>query len=125
VNQYSGNAVLDDKGEGRVEFPEWFAAINEDFRYQLTAIGAPGPNLYIAKEITGNDGFTISGGQPGMKVSWQVTARRNDAYMKAHPFVVEKEKPSAVRGHYTHPELYGLPKAEETLSAQQSAAKKP
>ena len=74
LNQYSGNVVLDDKGEGQVEFPEWFAAINEDFRYQLTAIGAPGPNLYIAKEISGNDGFTIGGGQPGLKVSWQVTA---------------------------------------------------
>lgn len=52
------------------------------------------------------------------------TARRNDASMKAHPFVVEKEKPSAVRGHYTHHELYGLPK-EESESAQQSALKKP
>ena len=42
LNQYSGNLVLDGKGEGQVEFPEWFAAINEDFRYQLTAVGAPG-----------------------------------------------------------------------------------
>jgi hypothetical protein len=33
--------------------PDWFSALNKDFRYQLTAIGAPGPNLYIAEEISG------------------------------------------------------------------------
>ena len=111
LNQYSGNVVLDDKGEGRVEFPDWFAAINEDFRYQLTAIGAPGPNLYVSEEIKDNS-FTIAGGRPAMKVSWQVTARRNDAYMKAHPYVVEQDKPEFERGYYTLPELYGAPKEQ-------------
>jgi hypothetical protein len=109
LDQYSGNVVLDSRGEARVEFPNWFAAINEDFRYQLTAIGAPGPNLYISEEITDNS-FTIAGGKPGMKVSWQVTARRNDPYIKAHPFEVEKDKPARERGYYDHPELYGAPK---------------
>jgi hypothetical protein len=98
LNQYSGNVVLDGNGEGQVEFPEWFPAINVDFRYQLTAVGAPAPGLYVAKEIVDRS-FTISGGKPGLKVSWQVTARRNDAYMKAHPFVVETEKPASERGH--------------------------
>jgi hypothetical protein len=97
LNQYSGNVILDDKGEGRVEFPAWFAAINEDFRYQLTAVGAPGPNLYVSEEIKDNS-FTIAAGRPGMKVSWQVTARRNDACMKAHPYVVERDKPERERG---------------------------
>jgi hypothetical protein len=60
LNQYSGNVILDGKGEGRIEFLVWFAAINEDFRYRRTAIGAPGPNVYIAEEITENT-FTVAG----------------------------------------------------------------
>jgi hypothetical protein len=122
LNQYSGNLVLDGKGEGLVEFPKWFAVINEDFRYQLTAIGAPGPNLHIATEMEAG-GFTIAGGAPGMKVSWQVTARRNDAYMKAHPFAVEKDKPERERGYYTDPALYGAPKEMGVLYAHSSSAK--
>jgi hypothetical protein len=118
LNQYSGNVVLDSAGEGRVEFPDWFAAINDDFRYQLTAIGAPGPNLHVAEEMQGNS-FTIAGGRPGMKVSWQVTARRNDAYMKAHPYVVEQDKPEHERGYYIDPELYGAPKQQGLQWARQ------
>ena len=51
-NVYDGVIVLDNKGEGEIELPDWFSALNKDFRYQLTAIGAPGPNLHIAKEIS-------------------------------------------------------------------------
>ena len=123
LNQYSGNVILDDKGEARVQFPAWFAAINEDFRYQLTAVGAPGPNLYIAKKIK-DSSFRIAGGTPGAEVSWQVTARRNDAYMKAHPFIVEKDKPEGARGHYTLPELYGEPREQGILTRGQIAAKR-
>ena len=122
LNQYSGNTVLDGNGEARIEFPEWFAAINTDFRYQLTAIGAPGPNLYVAEEITDRS-FRIAGGKPGTKVSWQVTARRNDAYMRAHPYVVEKDKPEGERGFYTDPELYGAPKEQGIRYAQEQRSK--
>jgi len=51
-NIYDGVVVLDDMGEAVIELPDWFGALNKDFRYQLTAIGAPGPNLYIAEEIS-------------------------------------------------------------------------
>ncbi len=123
LNQYSGNVVLDDKGEARVGFPAWFAAVNVDFRYQLTAVGAPGPNLYIAEKIKDRS-FRIAGGTPGAEVSWQVTARRNDAYMKAHPFVVEKDKPEDTRGYYTDPSLYGAPKEHGIFSRRQVTAGK-
>jgi hypothetical protein len=52
--------------------------LNGDFRYQLTAIGAPAPRLYVAREVTQNR-FKIAGGRPGGKVSWQVTGIRHDA----------------------------------------------
>ena len=51
-NVYDGVIELDNKGEAKVQLPEWFSALNKDYRYQLTAIGAPGPNLYIAEEIS-------------------------------------------------------------------------
>jgi hypothetical protein len=123
LNQYSGNVVLDARGEARVEFPAWFGAINEDFRYQLTAIGAPGPNLYVAEKVRDNS-FKIAGGMPGMEVSWLVTARRNDPYMRAHPYVVEQDKPERERGYYTDPSLYGAPKEQGIFSKGQSTAKK-
>jgi len=72
MNIYNGNVMLDANGEAWVELPAWFEALNRDFRYQLTAIGAPGPSLYIAEEISGNR-FKIAGGSPGLEVSWQVT----------------------------------------------------
>jgi hypothetical protein len=46
-NVYDGVVALDDKGEAEIELPDWFGALNKDFRYQLTAIGAPGPNVSV------------------------------------------------------------------------------
>jgi len=108
LNQYSGNVVLDASGHATVELPRWFEAINTDYRYQLTAIGAAAPGLYVAREIRGNR-FEIAGGSPGLKVSWQITARRNDAYMRTHPFTAEREKPEELRGLYLDPVSHGQP----------------
>ena len=105
MNIYNGIIVLDRHGMAWIEMPDYFEALNKDFRYQLTAIGAPGPNLYIAKEISGNR-FRIAGGKPGMKVSWQVTGVRHDALADAHRVQVEENKPGAERGTYLHPELF-------------------
>ena len=61
-NQYNGTVTLDANGEAVVDLPEYFSSVNTGpFQYQLTAIGAPGPNLYIAQEVTGNQ-FKIAGG---------------------------------------------------------------
>jgi len=123
LNMYTGNVRLDAKGEAEVEFPAWFSAINTDFRYQLTAVGAPGPGLYVSKEID-NGAFRIAGGTPGMKVSWEVTCLRSDPYMKAHPMAVEEDKPAYEAGFYGHPELYGQPDEKRIGSPAQSAARK-
>ena len=107
MNVYNGNVILNDDGEAVVELPEYFSALNRDFRYQLTAIGAPGPNLYVANKISGNQ-FTIAGGEPGMEVSWQVTGIRKDPYAEANRIQVEVEKASQDKGKYLHPQAYGL-----------------
>jgi hypothetical protein len=118
-NIYDGIATLDGSGLATVALPDWFEAVNGDFRYQLTAVGAPGPNLHIAQEISNNQ-FTIAGGQPGMKVSWLVTGVRHDAYAKAHPLQASVDKPADERGFYLHPELYGAA-AENSLAAAHHA----
>jgi len=106
ANVYSGNVALDGAGDAWVELPDWLEALNRDFRYQLTAIGAPGPNLYIADRISGGR-FRIAGGEPGMEVSWQVTGVRSDPYAAANPLAVEREKTRDAVGRYLHPEVYG------------------
>ena len=89
-----------------MELPEWFEALNRDFRYQLTAIGGPAPSLHISNKIAQNR-FRIAGGNPGLEVSWQVTGIRRDAWANAHRIPVEVDKPARERGYYLHPELYG------------------
>ncbi len=106
MNVYNGNVILDSNGEATVKLDDWFEALNRDFRYQLTAIGAPGPNLYIAEEIHSGR-FKIAGGSPGTKVSWQVTGIRQDPYANAHRIPVEEDKPSGFKGYFLHPDLYG------------------
>jgi hypothetical protein len=106
-NIYDGVVVLDANGEAVVTLPDWFEALNRDFRYQLTAIGAAAPNLHIAQEVADGQ-FGIAGGQPGQKVSWQVTGIRQDPWAEANRIPVEEPKSADERGRYIHPELYGL-----------------
>jgi len=117
MNIYTGNAVLDESGAGVVQLPAWFEALNTDFRYQLTAVGGPGPGLYVAQEIQSNS-FRIAGGTPGLKVSWQVTGVRQDAYARTNPLVVEVEKSERERGYYIHPQLFRQPPAQSIEWAQ-------
>jgi hypothetical protein len=113
MNIYNGVATLDARGSIWITLPDYFEALNQDFRYQLTSMGRPQPSLYVAKEISGNR-FRISGGKPGGKVSWQVTGIRHDAYADAHRIQVEVEKPPQDQGRYLHPELFGAP-AEQAI----------
>lgn len=110
-NIYDGVVVLNEKGESVIQLPKWFDALNKDFRYLLTPIGAPGPNLYIAEEIVENH-FKIAGGVPGLKVSWQVTGIRQDAWANAHRIPIEQSKPKAERGSYLHPSLFNQPETK-------------
>ena len=94
-NVYDGVAVLDDKGEAKVVLPKWFQALNQDFRYQLSCIGGSAP-VYISQEIR-NNRFRIAGGYAGLKVSWQVTGIRHDAFANKHRIQVEEPKPQGKR----------------------------
>jgi hypothetical protein len=117
MNIYNGNVLLDATGEAWVALPDWFEALNQEFRYQLTPIGGWAP-LYVAQEIRDNR-FQIAGGEPGMKVSWQVTGIRQDAWANAHRIPVEEAKPAGERGLYLHPVELGQP-AELGLDYQRN-----
>ena len=117
-NIYDGVAVFDAAGEATVTLPDWFEALNGDFRYQLTPMGAAFVP-YVAQEIAGNQ-FKIGGGVPGRKVSWQVTGIRHDAYANAHRIAVEEMKPDAAVGTYQNPDAFGQPveMGRSTLAAE-------
>jgi hypothetical protein len=89
--------------------PEWFEALNREFRYQLTCIGGYAP-VYIAEKVSQNR-FKIGGGTPGLEVSWQVTGIRRDPYAERHRIPVEEEKSPKERGRYLYPDLYGQPES--------------
>jgi hypothetical protein len=116
MNIYTGNVVLDASGEAAVDVPDWFEVLNHDFRYQLTCVGGFAP-VFIAQEIQ-NRSFRIAGGHSGLKVSWQITGIRQDAYAKAHPLLPEVDKPERERGHYLNPELYGAPEEKSVVWAR-------
>jgi hypothetical protein len=110
MNVYNGNVITNRRGFATVVLPAYFEALNRDFRYQLTVIGQFAQAI-VAREISGNR-FTIRTSKPGVKVSWQVTGIRHDAYADAHRIQVEEEKPPQEQGRYMHPELFGASPAQ-------------
>jgi len=105
-NVYDGTVTLNSDGSATVELSNWFEALNRDYRYQLTPIGGPAPDLYISDEVS-EGAFSIAGGKGGQKVSWQVTGIRQDDWANANRIPLEVEKPAEDRGRYLHPELFG------------------
>lgn len=108
MNIYNGNVITDETGTAWVELPEYFDALNMDFRYQLTVIGEFAQAI-VGDEIE-NRRFSIRTDRPLVKVSWQVTGIRKDPWAMQHRVQVEVEKVGSERGRYVHPELYGQPR---------------
>lgn len=107
-NMYDGVVTLDGNGEAVIELPWYFEELNKDYRYLATPIGAPAPNLYLKKAQKKNK-FIISGGDSGLRVSWQITGVRKDPFILANPIVPETEKGSDTivnKGEYRYPEAY-------------------
>jgi hypothetical protein len=108
MNVYNGNVTTDARGEAIVILPDWFEALNKDFRYQLTIMGDQFAQARISSKIKDNH-FTIMTDKPTIEVSWQVTGIRQDPYANAHRIPVEEDKPANERGKYLHPTEWGQP----------------
>ncbi len=106
-NVYDGAVTTDQNGEATVMLPDYFEALNRDFRYQLTVIGQFAQAI-VASKIKDNR-FTIKTDRPGVEVSWQVTGIRQDAYANKHRIQVEEEKSERERGYYLHPKVFNQP----------------
>ncbi|MEL7163602.1 MAG: hypothetical protein AAFN92_22785, partial [Bacteroidota bacterium] len=105
VTYYDGTVRLRGDGTAVVTLPKYFEALNTDYNYQLTCVGGFA-QVYVATEIKNNQ-FAIAGGRAGMKVSWQVSARRNDPWARDHPYQAEEVKDAMDKGKYYYPEGYG------------------
>jgi hypothetical protein len=120
MNLYSGNVTTDHHGDATIILPDYFEALNTDFRYHLTAIGQFAQAI-VATEIADNR-FAIKTDKPRVKVSWQVAGIRQDAFAKAYPLVVEREKPAAEKGCFLHPQVHGQPEDKGIAWAQRATA---
>jgi hypothetical protein len=104
-NLYDGVVILDDSGSASVDLPQWFDKLNARYAYQLTCVGGYAP-VYVASEIAENH-FTIAGGTPGLKVSWQVTGVRIDPDAASRPFVAVRPKGEGERGRFVNATAHG------------------
>ncbi|MFN8321448.1 MAG: hypothetical protein U0T74_02200 [Chitinophagales bacterium] len=105
MNIYNGNITTDASGTAVVKLPAYFEAENMDFRYQLTPMGIFAQAI-VGEEIS-NNSFVVKTDKPNVKVSWQVTGVRKDAWAQQHRVVDEVSKGKDA-GKYLHPELFGL-----------------
>ncbi len=107
MNIYNGNITTDASGDAVVNLPDWFQALNKDFRYQLTVVGTFAQAI-VAEKMKDNR-FTIKTTAPGVEVSWQVTGIRKDSYANRHRIPVEEMKSERERGYYLHPDAFNKP----------------
>jgi hypothetical protein len=111
MNVYNGNAITDADGYATITLPDYFEALNRDFRYQLTVIDESDEVdmvlwAKVVKKIAGNQ-FTLRTSRGGLEVSWQVTGIRKDAWAEKNRIPNSVDKVGAEKGRYLHPEAFG------------------
>ncbi len=116
MNIYNGNVTTDATGEAVVTMPEYFDALNRDFRYQLTVIGQFAQAI-VAEEIK-NNSFKIRTDKPNVKVSWMVTGIRQDVYANENRIPVEEDKPANERGLYLYPKGFNQPAEKSVVKSR-------
>ncbi len=101
----SGNVRTGADGTAVVEVPALFARLHRGFRYQLTVIGSPA-SAHVSREMR-RGRFVVRTDRPRVKVSWQVTALRDDPSSRASEFRPSVAKGGSARGRLLEPALYG------------------
>lgn len=116
MNIYNGNITTDATGKAIINLPNYFQALNMDFRYQLTTIGSFAQAI-VSEEIKDNQ-FEIKTDIPNTKVSWLVTGVRNDAFAQKNRIQTEVLKNDTEKGKYLHPKEFAK---SETMKIGYSA----
>jgi len=111
MNVYNGNVVTDADGYATITLPDYFEALNRDFRYQLTVIDENDDmEVFLwakgVRKINGNQ-FTMRSSRGNLEVSWQVTGIRRDAWAEKNRIPNSADKPAAEKGKLLHPEAFG------------------
>jgi len=119
MNIYNGEVTTDGTGYAVITMPDYFEALNRDFRYQLTVIddddqsdvvvwakvvrriGADRPNRFTIRTFRGN-----------VAVSWQVTGIRQDAWANKNRIPNAVDKIGDDKGKLLHPEAFGQPESK-------------
>ena len=111
MNMYNGNVITDAAGYATITLPDYFEALNRDFRYQLTVMDDSSFALVrVSRRIVGNT-FEIASSTPNTEVSWMVTGVRHDAWAEKNRIPNAVDKSAAEKGKYLHPEAFGKPAA--------------
>jgi hypothetical protein len=109
MNVYNGNIITDGGGYATITMPHYFEALNRDFRYQLTVINEAdtGELLWaqVVRELKNNQ-FTIRSSRADVKVSWQITGIRHDAWAEKNRIPNSVDKVGAEKGKLLHPEAF-------------------
>jgi hypothetical protein len=109
MNVYNGNVTTDASGYATITMPDYFEALNRDFRYQLTVLDTSTFALVrVSRELSDNS-FEIASNMPNIKVSWQITGIRHDAWAEKNRIPNSVDKVGSEKGKYLHPEAFNQP----------------
>jgi alpha-tubulin suppressor-like RCC1 family protein len=126
MNIYNGEVTTDDNGYAVITMPDYFEALNRDFRYQLTVIDdADQPEVVVWAKVVrrigadGSNRFSIRSSRGNTIVSWQVTGIRHDAWAEKNRIPNSVDKVGDEKGKYLHPDAFNEPAG---AAAQQNPA---
>jgi hypothetical protein len=111
MNVYNGNITTGPDGYATITLPDYFEALNRDFRYQLTVIDPNAPDVHfvrVVRLVVGNT-FTIKSTPGNLDVSWQVTGIRKDAWAEKNRIPNSVDKVGSEKGKLLHPDAFNQP----------------
>ena len=110
MNIYNGNVTTDDKGYATITLPDYFEALNRDFRYSVTVVDEVDADevflwAKVVRKVSGNQ-FTVRSSRGELEVSWQVTGVRKDAWAEKNRIPNSVDKAGEERGTLLHPDAF-------------------
>jgi hypothetical protein len=116
MNIYNGEVTTDGTGYAVITLPDYFQALNRDFRYQLTVIDDDDQSdvvvwAKVVRRIGAESAntFAIRTFRPNVAVSWQVTGIRHDAWAEKNRIPNTVDKVGAEKGTLLHPAAFAKP----------------